>query len=650
MGHHLLVANALRGALVLGAALLAMPLLRRAASSTRRLVLALALAAALGLPALSMVLPAWHVEPPPLALALRGKIVEEAPVSGNALALAPTLSARASSPWRIDPVAVVAYVWAIGALLLVARLAASHARARAIVRRAAPASGWERARARAEAATGVHVEVRETSELDAPALCGVLSPVVLVPRAAAGWDEQRRHHVLLHETAHVRGCDCLTQIIADLSVALHWIDPLAWLCARRLRVERELAADDAALEQGARPSSYAEDLLAIAGARPAPAGALGMGEPARLVVRVRAVLAAGRNRTPLGAAMTAALVAAVSSAALALACTTPTGSPASPSAPPAVAAADTSIHPAIQTIADEELEHTLHEWAAPAGAVLVLDPSTGRVLADAGRDHGARADVARLHAYFPGSTLKVVTLAAALDAGLVSPNETIDCEQGTFRYADGTIHDSGSFGVLPVPQVLAVSSNIAFAKLFDSVGGDRLVRELRALHFGAAPGWVPDRVDDHSMAGALAAIGESVTATPLQVAAAYVAIADAGSYVEPTFSAQGGAARREPVMKPETARAVMAMLDEVVNGERGTGKRARVDGVRVAGKTGTAAWDLPGGGEGRYASFVGIVPEDAPRLVILVGVEQPKDGGSGGEVAAPAFARIATRALVVAGR
>jgi membrane carboxypeptidase/penicillin-binding protein len=444
------------------------------------------------------------------------------------------------------------------------------------------------------------------------------------------------------------------KIIADLSVALHWVDPLAWLCARRLRVERELAADDAALEHGACPSSYAEDLLAVAGALPAPAGALSMGEPARLVARVHAVLAKGRNRAPLGAVNAVAVVAAASSVTLALACTTPTGAavglPASASAPRAVAAADSSIDPAIQTIADEELDRTLREWAAPAAAIVVLDASTGQVLADAGRDRGARADVARLHAYLPGSTLKVVTLAAALDAGIVSPTDAIDCEHGAFPYGDGTVHDWRSFGLLPLPQVLAVSSNIGFAKLFDRVGGDRLGRELRAFHFGEAPGWIPDRIDDHSMAGVLVTVGESVRATPLQIAAAYVAIADGGRYIEPTFSARAGAARREPVMKPETAHAVMAMLDEVVNGERGTGQLARVDGARVAGKTGTATWDLPGGGEGRYASFVGIVPEEAPRLVILVGVEQPRDDGSGGEVAAPAFARIAARALAVAER
>lgn len=661
MAHLTLLADALRGAVVLVAALVAMPLLRRAASSTRRLVLALALGAALVVPMMSAALPSWRVEAPSLAMPLRGKIVAEPVVPGSAPA--PARGSAAASPvvspaWRFDPAAAIASVWAFGALLLLARIAGGLARVRGIARRAAPARGWEHARARAEEATGLRVEVRETTELDAPAVCGVLSPVVLVPREAAGWDEQLRHHVLLHETAHVRRRDGLVQLVADVAVALHWFDPLAWLCARRLRVERELAADDAALQHGVRASRYAEDLLAIAGALPAPAGALAMGEPARLVARVDAVLAVGRNRAPLGAARTAAVVAAASFAALALACTAPTESagrsPASASAPlGAAATADSSIDPALQAIADDELDRTLRDWSAPAGAVVVLDPSTGRVLADAGRDHGAKADVARLHAYTPGSTLKVVTLAAALDAGLVSPTDSIDCENGKLLYGGHTIIDGNEWhGVMPLPQVIAVSSNVGITKLFDRVGGERLGRELRAFHFGEAPGWVPDRIEDHSTAGAVTAMGEGATATPLQVAAAYATIANGGSYVAPTFSAHGGEARREPIMKPETAREVLAMLGEVVNSEHGTGQRARVGGVRVAGKTGTAEWDLPGGGEGRYVSFVGIVPADAPRFVILVGVEQPKDdgnGANGASVAAPAFARIATRALAVGG-
>jgi cell division protein FtsI (penicillin-binding protein 3) len=101
----------------------------------------------------------------------------------------------------------------------------------------------------------------------------------------------------------------------------------------------------------------------------------------------------------------------------------------------------------------------------------------------------------------------------------------------------------------------------------------------------------------------------------------------------------------ERILRPETARAVVSMLEEVVTGERATGTRARIAGTRVAGKTGTAEFTLPGGGEGMWASFVGIVPADKPRFVVLVGVESPREGKSGGEVAAPAFARVASRAL-----
>ena len=275
----------------------------------------------------------------------------------------------------------------------------------------------------------------------------------------------------------------------------------------------------------------------------------------------------------------------------------------------------------------------------------MLDPQTGEIRANAGRLRGAPADVATTTAYVTGSTMKAVTLAAALDEGVVTAADTFDCGHGSLSYGGQTIHDNGTYGTLTISQMLAVSSNVGFARLFDRLGGARLERELRALHFGVAPGSMPDRIDDHSSAGAVVAIGETVTATPLQVAAAYAAIANDGAYVAPTESVRGGAPPREQVMKRETAHTVLAMLDEVVNGELGTGKLAQVAGARVAGKTGTAAWDLPGGGEGRYASFVGIVPVASPRYVIVVGIEQPRDGAAGGKAAAPVFSRVATRAL-----
>ncbi|HEU4412438.1 MAG TPA: penicillin-binding transpeptidase domain-containing protein [Polyangiaceae bacterium] len=320
----------------------------------------------------------------------------------------------------------------------------------------------------------------------------------------------------------------------------------------------------------------------------------------------------------------------------------------------AAAGAGSTIDARLQAIADEEIARAVDAWRAEAGVALVLEASSGAVLASAGREGGAPADVATKRAFITGSTLKAVTLAAALDEGVISPDERFDCERGAFRYRGKTMRDPGSYGVLTVPEMLATSTNVGFTKVFDRLGGARLARRLRAFHFGEAPpiegataGDLPAIEAGATYEGAVVAIGEAMAASPLQVAAAYAAFANDGAYVAPTLT-RGRAAAREPIMKPETARAVMRMLDEAVNGELATGKLARFEGARVAGKTGTASWALPGGGEGTYASFVGVVPAapGGPRLVVLVGLLQPRaENATGKTAAAPAFARLASRAL-----
>jgi beta-lactamase regulating signal transducer with metallopeptidase domain len=653
--------TALRVAVLLALALAAMPLLRRAPAATRRLVLALALGGALILPAVSALAPAWRVAPPSAVAALREPFAEPLVEGGPALAAvrgAPAATPRAAATTaslRVDPAAALAAVWAIGAILVAARLAAGLVAARAMVRRASPAPSWARAVAQVERATGLRAQVRMTDDLDAPAVTGVVAPVVLVPRASQAWTEARKVAVLHHEIAHVRQRDCLTQILAQLACALHWPNPLAWLAARRLRLERELSADDAVITAGTRATSYAEDLLVIAGARPAPAGALGMAERSQLAARVAAIVSPGRARLPLAPLPAAIVVAGAAAVLFVVACAAP-GAPA-PAAPaaalpvPTVPAAASTIDRRLQQLADEEIDRTVAEWQPAAAVIVVLDPATGEILANAGRAHGAPADVAVQRAYVTGSTLKAVTLAAALEEGVVTPADRFDCENGARAYGALTLHDSGANGVLTLPEMLAVSTNVGFSKVFDRLGGDRLVRWMRRFHFGAAPalegaaaGEVPAHVEDGSFAGALVAIGEGpMTATPLQMAAAYATFANDGAYLAPTLTRRGRTPG-EPLIKPGTARAVVAMLEEVVNGEHATGKLARLAGVRVAGKTGTADW-LPDGSKGVYASFVGIVPADHPRFVILVGVESPRGGEAGGTVAAPAFARLASHAL-----
>ncbi len=208
--------------LVLAFALLAMPLLRGRAATARRLVLSIAFVAVLIVP----LVPAWRVDAPAYH-ALVGRSV------GERLLLAHRLARRAVAP-----------------------------------------VGWAPAIARAERLTRRRAIVRVSSHVQAPAVTGIIGPVVLVPSSADAWTDERKLAVLLHELAHVAAHDLVVQVLVATACSLHWFNPLAWLAARRLRLERELAADESVLATGMRASTYAADLLAIAGT--APLGAIGL--------------------------------------------------------------------------------------------------------------------------------------------------------------------------------------------------------------------------------------------------------------------------------------------------------------------------------------------------------------------------------------
>ena len=384
------------------------------------------------------------------------------------------------------------------------------------------------------------------------------------------------------------------------------------------------------LRGGARASTYAEHLLAIAtGAmRDAPSATLAMADPSRFEARVVALLEPDRARDAGGVRRTLAVACAVGAIAAAVACVSPETAPASGSiGGSAVGGAVLAARdPALQAAAEAELDRAMAAQHASGAIAIVLDAKTGAALAIATRGDGdARA------ARAPGSTMKPFTLAAALEAGVVDPGARIDCENGARKYGDRQLSDASPHGVLDLGGVLAVSSNVGTAKIAEPLG-DRLGEALRRYHFAA-----PAHVDTHSLEGASISAGEGIRASALEVAAGYTAFADAGAYHAPDGSSGD---RGEQVMSADTARAVMAMLDRVVAGADGTGHAARIDGVRVAGKTGTAVSSVAGT---YYASFVGIVPADAPRFVVLVGFDGVT--GSGGEVAAPVFAKIAARAL-----
>jgi hypothetical protein len=695
-----LLSAAVRGALVAGAALLALGPLRRAPASVRHAVLACALGALPWLPLASAALPRWRVALGGLPEAVGGLVVDEstrapagpgapgppapggprAGVVGGAAAGGATGAGRR----RLGASGALLLAWATGALVGLGRLAGAQARARAVVRRARPVAGaaWAADVERAARWYALRPPALLVSdEIDGPAVAGLVRPVVLVPPAALGWGAGLRRAVLLHELAHVARRDLATNLLAGVARALHWFDPLVWLAVRRLRHERELAADACALRAGVRPSSYAEGLLAVAGRGAAAGAMLAMARRPLLSRRIEAVLAPGGG-AGAGAAGRWAPYAIGLPLAVVLACAAPEAPPAATrgegAASPAGAAAgvdgvaasagragavaralgvepggvELTIEAPLQRAAEEEVERLAAGLSATALSVVIVAPADGAVLALAGRSPRPGEEVAVERAYVPGSTMKLVTVAAALEEGAVRAGERI-------------AYGGGAHGL---DELVATSSNEGATALFERLGGERLGRWLRRFHFGerppadlvpfanASPGALPAAADARAGLG-LAAIGAGLSTTALQVAAAYAAIANGGVYHAPSLVrrvrdragavAWEHAPPGERLLRPETARALLGLLAAVVESPAGTGGRARVEGARVGGKTGTVDAEDAAGARGPYASFVGVAPLEAPRYVIAVGIEGAR--GSGGELAAPAFARLAARALAAGG-
>ncbi|WP_457653891.1 M56 family metallopeptidase [Rhodocaloribacter sp.] len=199
-------------------------------------------------------------------------------------------------------------VWALGAMLVPARLLAGSVCLRRVARHAEPGAdaGW---RALVDEIAGRlrvarPVRLMRSRHTTMPMTWGIVRPVILLPAGAEDWSEERRRCVLLHEMAHIKRWDCLTQSLAQIACAVQWFNPLVWAAARRLRVEREKACDDLVLRFGARPSHYAMHLLEAARAfrapRLLPVGAVSMARPSQLESRVRAILDSSLRRRDVG--------------------------------------------------------------------------------------------------------------------------------------------------------------------------------------------------------------------------------------------------------------------------------------------------------------------------------------------------------------
>lgn len=337
-----------------------------------------------------------------------------------------------------------------------------------------------------------------------------------------------------------------------------------------------------------------------------------------------------------------------------------------------------TIDEVIQYIAEKELDNAMASTRARSGTVIVMEPQTGAILALALRPsfdpNQVRAisperwrNRALTDAYEPGSTMKVVVGAAALEEKVMDPATPVYGEDGQMVVADTVIHDHDKNGWMTFAQVIQRSSNIGAVKTAFALGEDRLYRYLKAFGFGErteidlpgeAAGLVKEPRDWGSRSLASMAIGQEIGVTPLQLVTAVSAIANGGWLLKPYVVAEirdatgqivaqsAPQVRRRPI-SPETAQTLTTILEGVVT--RGTGTRAAVPGYRVAGKTGTAQKIDPA--TGAYSptlfvgSFVGFVPAQEPRLAIVVVIDEPQGEGWGAVVAAPVFRRIAEQVL-----
>ncbi|HYX88693.1 MAG TPA: penicillin-binding protein 2 [Gaiellaceae bacterium] len=322
----------------------------------------------------------------------------------------------------------------------------------------------------------------------------------------------------------------------------------------------------------------------------------------------------------------------------------------------------------IQANAQAVLRETVARWHARSASAIVLDPRSGAVRAMAvapGFDANRYPQVWRplqrnrtvTDTFEPGSTFKLVTVAGALSDRLVTPSTTFTLPP-SIRVADRVIHDAEARGTetMSVAQILSRSSNVGAITLAEALGPHRLSRWIARFGFGKRTGIdypgessgivLPERNWSGSTIGNVP-IGQGIAVTPIQMVAAYGAVANRGLWVRPHLVDHVGDGRavvpkRRRIVSRSVAAQLIAMLKNVV--AEGTGTEAIVPGYQVAGKTGTAAKPDGHGGysDTRYvASFVGIVPASRPRLVILVSVDEPRGAIWGGTVAAPAFAKIA---------
>lgn len=338
-----------------------------------------------------------------------------------------------------------------------------------------------------------------------------------------------------------------------------------------------------------------------------------------------------------------------------------------------------TIDEGLQYIVEKYLEEAVKKWQASSGIAIMMDPFTGEILALANRPtydpNNLRfiknIDILRNRAlidlYEPGSTFKIVTATAALEEGIVKPSTKFDCSQGYIEVAGKKIKDVYKHGVLTFEEVIQKSSNVGIIKVAMMLGKEKLYQYIKKFGFGEKTGidlpgemagYVrPTQKWSGTSIGAIP-IGQEVAVTAIQVLRAYSAIANGGYLVKPFVVSEirspdgnilyKAVIQREKIISDKTAKIMRDILKKVTQ-EGGTATQARLDGNKVAGKTGTAQKYDPKTGkyskEKFVSSFVGFIPADNPRISMIIVIHDPKGAHYGGVVAAPVFKAISDEAM-----
>ena len=331
----------------------------------------------------------------------------------------------------------------------------------------------------------------------------------------------------------------------------------------------------------------------------------------------------------------------------------------------------------IQHIAERELEAVYKKYKAKAATIIIMEPSTGEILAMANRptfnpnlfaksSFEARRNRAVCDIFEPGSVFKIVTAACALEEGIIAPEDKIYCENGAYKIYRHTLHDHKPYKELTFKEVIKYSSNIGTVKVAQRLKEDVLYQYIKRFGFGKITGIdlpleeegiirPPEQWSKLSISAI--PMGQEIAVTALQMLRAVSASANGGRLVRPHLIKRIIDSQNECLkeFKPECGRRIFGektsiQLKEILTAviEEGTGKRAKVKGYTAAGKTGTAQKVSPKGGYSHrkfIAVFAGFLPVENPKIAMIVVVDEPRPVYYGGHVSAPVFSAVAQEVL-----